>query len=99
MILQGRLTGVVSSIFLIIGLLVNTAYAKNNDEITYLPNWAVGDSASYTLVQKSTKCKYSVTSHVQGISGDQLRIQVIGDGGKPGGHIANTVNDALGALR
>ena len=64
MILQGRLIGVVSSIFLIVGFLANTAYAKNNDEITYLPNWAVGDSASYKLVQKSTKCKYSVTSHV-----------------------------------
>lgn len=64
MILRGRLIKIVSSIFLMIGIFINLACAKNNDEIIYSPNWVIGESASYTLVQKSTKNNYFATSHV-----------------------------------
>lgn len=63
-ILQGRLIRVVSSVFLIISVFINVASAKNNNEITYSPNWVVGESASYTIVKTSTNAKYFTTSHV-----------------------------------
>lgn len=62
--MQGRLIRVVSSVFLIISVFINVASAKNNNEITYSPNWVVGESASYTIVKTSTNAKYFTTSHV-----------------------------------
>ncbi len=64
MLLRESLIRVVSGVILIIGVFINAASAKNNDGITYSPNWVIGESASYMVVQKSTKTNYFTTSHV-----------------------------------